>query len=612
MSEIFIPELIEETSVGIFARHPQRFELPVLVAPTTADRPDASNRVRQSLVTVACANLKDFAFAFDSSFLAAASADGFNSLAKLLALYPGFPISLFGHADPVGNEVYNKFLSERRARSVFGLLLRRTDVWEHLFSDQDQARGDVWGVRAIQTMIGTLGFSPGEDGKFDATTQQAFTDALVSLGGAVPGRQAQNTAATRKVLFAAYMDFLMPIDPRDATRKFRLDPADFLDGAKSPLGAPGDLQGCSEFNPQMIFARDERLDFKQRGKAGEQDRNAGNEPNRRVVIYVFDKRTTKPANWPCPAAKAGIKGCKDRFWSDGEKRVSVEFVAHRRRFGREVSESLRTLDPPDAANAARFGRAETTFGCRFYHGFALHSPCERDLKMWVLRVWATGPTSPIGGARYAAFVGNDPSSPVVRGVTTANGTLGLPVFDTTVTMTLKLDVGPAALAPLHPSEELVIDDSTPAPGVDRPDPRGPPLPVVPPTVTPAAGTIDSQAWPGEDHFHIITLDGGTLARVSSVPSPAPDDASLPSPFDVVVTAPVTAAENRQGTAQRLRNLAFGDATLLTDPAAFTQAVRRFQLTFRATNQADGNPDADTMNRLVVRYGEQIKTESPPT
>lgn len=609
MSEIFIPELIEETSVGIFARHPQRFELPVLVAPTTADRPDASNRVRQSLVTVACANLKDFAFAFDSSFLAPTSADGFNSLAKLLTLYPGFPISLFGHADPVGNEVYNKFLSERRARSVFGLLLRRTEVWEHLFSDQDQARGDVWGVRAIQMMVGSLGFPPGEDGKFDATTEQAFRDALLSLGGAVPGRPVQNTAATRKVLFAAYMDFLMPIDPRDATRKFRLDPVDFLDGAKSPLGAPGDLQGCSEFNPQMIFARDERLDFKQRGKAGEQDRNAANEPNRRVVIYVFDKGTTKPANWPCPTAKAGIKGCKDRFWSDGEKRVSVEFVAHRRRFGREVPESLRTLDPPDAAKAARFGRAETTFGCRFYHGFALHSPCERDLKMWVLRVRAGGAAAPIGGARYAAFVGNDPSSPVVRGVTTANGTMGLPVFDTTVIMTLKLDVGPAALPPVLPSEELVIDDPRVA---DPPDPRGPSLPVVPPKVTPAGGTIDSQAFPGEDHFHIITLDAGKLARVSSVPKPASDDAPLTSPFDADVTPPVTAAENRQGTAQRLRNLAFGDATLLTAQAALTEAVRRFQLTFRSKNQADGNPDADTMNRLVAAYGELIKTESPPT
>jgi hypothetical protein len=617
VSDIFIPELIEETSTGIFARHPQRFELPVLVAPTTVDRPAASNRVRQALVTVACANLKDFAFAFDSSFLAPQSADGFTSLSKLLTLYPGCPISLFGHADAEGKPEYNKFLSERRTQSVFGLLLRRTAVWEHLFSNQTGAAGDVWGVRAIQTMLGALGFPPGEEGKFDKVTQDAFTAALVSLGGAVPGRPAQNTPATRKVLFAAYMDFLTPIDPRDATRKWRLEPADFLDGAKAPLGAPGDLQGCSEFNPQLVFARDERRDFERRGKAGEQERNAANEPNRRVVIYVFDKGTTKPETWPCPAAKDGIKGCKARFWSDGEKRVSVEFVKHRRRFGKAVPESFRVLDPRDSAAEARFGRVETTFGCRFYHGFALHSPCERDLKMWVIRLFAGGPTAPIGNARYAAIVGSDPASPIVRGVTTANGTLGLAGFDTTVKMILKVDVGPAAPPRIRATNEVVFDRVTPADPLapfDFPDPNGPPLPDTPDPVVPAGGTVDAQAWPGEERFLVVTLDAGTLARVSSAPAPLPDGPPppAPSPFDAEDIPPVTDAENRLGTAQRLRNLAFGDARMITDQAAFTAGVRRFQLTFRASNAANGQPDADTMTRLVAQYGEQVKTESPPT
>ncbi|MGE5090893.1 MAG: hypothetical protein ACM3OH_01855 [Bacillota bacterium] len=610
MSDIFIPELIEETPVGIFARHPQRFELPVLVAPTTPDRPTASNRVRQGLVTVACANLKDFAFAFDSSFLAPQSADGFTNLSKLLTLYPGCPISIFGHADPVGNPLYNKFLSERRARSVFGLLLRRTEVWEHLFSSQDGAPGDIWGVRAIQTMIGALGFPPGEDGKFDKATHDAFTACLISLGGAVPGQQAQNTPATRKVLFLAYMDFLTPVDPRDPTRKWRLDPADFLDGAKTPLGAPGDLQGCSEFNPQLIFARDERKDFEARGKPGEEDRNAANEPNRRVVIYVFDKGSKKPETWPCPAAKAGIKGCKDRFWSDGEKRVSVEFVAHRRRFGKAVPESFRVLDPRDAGKEARFGRAETTFGCRFYHGFALHSPCERDLKMWVVRLVAGGTDAPLGNVRYAATVGDDPDAPIVRGVTSPNGTIGLPLFDVTVTMTLKLDVGPARPPLVTPPEELVIDNPRVA---DPPDPRGPPLPAPAEPATPATGTVDTQAWPGEERFLTLTLEGGALARVSAAPAPLPDapPPTPPSPFDAEEVTPVTDAENRLGAAQRLRNLAFGDGTMISDQTAFTAGVRRFQLTFRAANAADGQPDPDTMQRLVTLYGEQRKTESPP-
>ncbi len=604
MADIFIPDLVEETAVGVFARHPQRFELPVLVAPTTADRAAASNRVRQGLVTVACANLKDFAFAFDSSVLAPGSAAGFESLAKLLTMYPGCPISLFGHADPVGNPTYNKFLSERRARSVFGLLLRRTAVWEHLYSSQDGAAGDVWGVRAIQTMLGALDFPPGEEGKFDQTTRDAFSACLIKFGGAVPGHAAQNTPATRKVLFAAYMDFLTPVDPRDDSRRWQLAPADFLDGARTPLGAPGDLQGCSEFNPQLIFARDERLDFEGRGKEGEADRNAANEPNRRVVIYVFDKGTSRPATWPCPAASAGVKGCKDRFWSDGERRVSVEFVAHRRRYGKPVPESFRELDPRDPAKEARFGRAETTFGCRFYHGFALHSPCERDLKMWVLRLWAGGPEAPVANARYAATIGNEPNAPVVRGVTTEAGTLGIPLFDENVAITLKVDVGPALFATLQPPAPLIIADPNStrvADAVTEPPPR--------------PATTDPLAWPGEEHFLTIRLDAGSLARVGPPPAPAerPDEPPPPppNPFDAEDDPPITDEERHRGIAQRLRNLAFGDATMLTDQAAFTRGVREFQLSFRAAEEADGRPDVETVEALVRRYGEPRLTESPP-
>ena len=105
----------------------------------------------------------------------------------------------------------------------------------------------------------------------------------------MPGRQAQNTPATRKVLFLAYMEIPHPRRSARSDPQVRLDPADFLDGAKTPLGAPGDLQGCSELRSELIFARDERKDFEERGKPGEEDRNAANEPNRRVVIYVFDK-----------------------------------------------------------------------------------------------------------------------------------------------------------------------------------------------------------------------------------------------------------------------------------------------------------------------------------
>jgi hypothetical protein len=312
-----------------------------------------------------------------------------------------------------------------------------------------------------------------------------------------------------------------------------------------------------------------------------------------------------------------VGGCKARFWSDGADRLKAEFVAHRRRFGKEVPEPFRQMDPRDETKEARFARAETTFGCRFYHGLALHSPCERDLKMWILRLWAGGPAAPLGGVRYAATVGDDADAPVVRGVTGASGTIGLPVFDETVTMTLKLDVAPAPLPPARPLKELVIDPTKPDDPrlpFDPPAPHGPPEPDQPDAESPASGTTDPDAWPGEEHFLTLTIDGGSLARVSAAPAPSPDGPppTPPSPFDADVTTPVTDDENRLGAAQRLRDLAFGDARLVTDEAEFTAAVRRFQLTFRKPDAADGTPDPETMQRLVERYGEQVKTEAPPT
>ena len=120
MADIFVPDFIEETKAGIFARHPSRATLPVLSAPTTPERATATNRVRQHLVTVACSNLKDRAFAFDSSVLHPDMAEGIERLARLVALYPDSPLTLFGHADPEGparNGRHVQQVPERAART---------------------------------------------------------------------------------------------------------------------------------------------------------------------------------------------------------------------------------------------------------------------------------------------------------------------------------------------------------------------------------------------------------------------------------------------------------------------------------------------------------------
>jgi len=298
VADIFLPDLVEETKVGIFARHASRATLPILVAPTTTDRAAATNRVRRHLVTVACASLKDYAFAFDSSFLAPDSAEGIANLAKLLALYPGGPISIFGHADPEGRTLYNKWLSERRARAVFGLLLKRVSVWEHLYSHQDGASGDRWGKASLQVMLGALGHDPGNtEGRWDTASRRALGAFLAGVPGA-DGPPADDSKAARAKLFRAYMDLLTPADPKDPSQRWQLQPPDFLGAAKAEMRPPGDLQGCSEFNPQLVFAKNESDGYRKGGKDGEEARNRANEPNRRVVIYVFEPGTALPTALP--------------------------------------------------------------------------------------------------------------------------------------------------------------------------------------------------------------------------------------------------------------------------------------------------------------------------
>ncbi len=619
MSDIFVPDLIEETATGIFARHAGRFTLPVLVAPTTSDRDDAHNRLRRQMVTVACANLKDFAFAFDSSFLAPTSADGFDRLMKLIKLYPGCPLSVFGHADPDGKPTYNKWLSERRAQSVMGLLLRRTAVWEHLFSQQDGAPGDLWGKASLQVMLDTLKFPPGNlTGAFDAESKKALRGFLDSIGSqALP---AQDTAPVRAKLFQAYMDALTPVDPEDPAKgKWKLKGDDFLAGATATMGNPGDVQGCSLFNPQMVLAKREAEGYEKGGKPGEKRRHRANEPNRRVVIYLFEKGTKKPSTWPCPPASKGISQCEERFWVDGEERKNTRFTEHRRRFGKETPLGKAVLEPPDLKRSLKLAREETTFACRFYHGMALHSPCERDLKMWVLRLWAGGPDAPLAGARYAATIGTDAGAPIIRGVTTASGILGLPLFDDQVTITLRVDVGPAVIKGF-PAQFTGI--------VVKPQ-RGPQFRAITETtttttagdtdgaVTAPAPTSDSQAFPGEELFFKLVLNGGALARIKGPPPPKPPGTPDPDPdpgadFDAVDQVPLAEAERQRGVAQRLRNLNFGDAKLEVDVVLLRSAIREFQLGFRTPDNSSGNLDDATVDQLQLRYGEQIDVERPPT
>ncbi len=251
------------------------------------------------------------------------------------------PLSIFGHADPVGTDDFNKVLSGRRATAFYAMLVRDTGLWETLFSSPVQ--DDKWGTRSIQTMLSTVQDPISIDGIAGDETEGAVREfqsanGLKSDGIAGP--------VTRKALFQAYMDALCGPD-------LKLDKtSDFLARNQDGGQGKGDYQGCSRFNPLRVFSTSEAANFE--GAADKSERNQENAPNRRVVTLLFPPgRKVNPSFWPCPRATEGVADCRKRFFPDADVRRNPQ-GAHR-----------------------EFEDTGDTFGCRFYQIISDDSPCER-------------------------------------------------------------------------------------------------------------------------------------------------------------------------------------------------------------------------------------------
>lgn len=297
--------------------------------------------VRERLVPVGAMQVDDAHFDFDSSFVRPEAQGDFVVIDIVRAANPGAPLSLFGHADPVGDDEYNKILSGRRALAIFAVLVRRTDLWERLHA-RPHGRDD-WGAPVFATMRAALGITDGSTG--------------------VPA-----SAAARASLFLAYMDFLC----RDLLgRPYTLQPArDFLARGADKDGK-GDVQGCGEFNPDVILPSN----FPGRDQRGPHAaRDAANAPNRRVVALFFAAGSSAaPADWPCPRALDGTAACRKRLWSDAARRRA-----------------------PGAA--LREHRADgQTYACRFYDRIALEDPRSSLFGSLGLGSFAAVPVDPVPG-----------------------------------------------------------------------------------------------------------------------------------------------------------------------------------------------------------------------
>jgi outer membrane protein OmpA-like peptidoglycan-associated protein len=304
----------------------------------------------------ACVRLDYSRFAFDSSFPHPSLSTELGAIFTLRApgVTDGEKLAVFGHADPIGEESYNKTLAGRRAKAIYALLTRQPSLWDELH--QGAFHGDKWGVESLQTCLTQLGYDVGAiDGK-PGPLFRAGIHGFKRDNGLTDDETVDK--ATRLALFGAYMDALTA-DEGGTARAY--DPADFVGGGKE-ADSRGAFQGCGERNLAVVLSQDETNELAPDSKREERIR--AERPNRRVLIFLFRPNDVKKMSlWPCPAATSGPDGCASVAWSNKDDRLAP-------------SEKRREI--------RRGGR---TFGCKFYDWVARLSPCEAvrgRVKIWLL------------------------------------------------------------------------------------------------------------------------------------------------------------------------------------------------------------------------------------
>ena len=474
---------------GIAATHPITVDFPRRVA-TNQPGDGRRNTIKDLLIVVGCCTVPDGHFDFDSSFVRPDARAAMIKLADLrdaltepapAGTPPGPdgqpstdppPLSIFGHADPVGNDVYNSNLSRRRASAIYGMLIRDAAIWERLINTG--TGGDVWGKSQFQTM----------------------QDFVLERTGEPIGRDGVAVGPNRRRLILAYMDAVCVRRNKDGSEApFSLQrDADFL-ARGTGFAGKGDVQGCSRFNPTLLLSDKTVADLEKKNDK-HASRNAANEINRRVIAFLFKPGSqVDPNKWPCPHVRddGAVGKCTERFWSDAPAR--------------------RKADP---VNDRLFRKDRRTFACRWYHGIAQSSPCEGVHKQWVIRILTETPRfdkntifqlKPLARRRWAVTAGDAPNAPVIRGKTDDDGIFRLPVFDEKTTMTLKLETA-AFLAP-----EGVITN----------DPRAGTGGKITGANEGAAAPLDREKEEkDEENFAVFTLDAGALLPLDTAALDQPD------------------------------------------------------------------------------------------
>ncbi len=226
--------------------------------------------------------LPDLTFAFDKSFLHPKHAAALKSMCATIKTWreknPDGKLAVFGHADAVGKEEYNKALSERRAKSVFGFLMKDTGAWSELDKEEK------WDLVCIQDLLRHLGHDPGaSDGQDGPKTQGAVKEFQKKQGLFEDGKAGSDT---RKAIYQSFMD---------DCNSLSLKAKNFDDINGSPIA------GCSEFN--LV-----------------EETKGACEANRRVAVLLLKSNKNFPIHYPC--AKGDVNACKSQVGREGKRRTA--------------------------------------------------------------------------------------------------------------------------------------------------------------------------------------------------------------------------------------------------------------------------------------------------
>jgi hypothetical protein len=213
-----------------------------------------------------CCELSGPHFDFDRTFVRPEGMDALGEIAETMRGKSGKKGAIFGHTDTVGDETYNKKLSEQRARVVFAVLTHDPAPWEERY------QAEHWGTRSVQVMLNAV--QPKEDknprlaedgvpGPLTRAAIQRFQERaeVDPDGDAGP--------ATRKELFLAYMKGSIE-EPVDTGQLLDLGGAKYM--------------GCGEYNPFTEGVADDA--------------------SRRVVVILFSPSVV-PSGLPCALGDTG-------------------------------------------------------------------------------------------------------------------------------------------------------------------------------------------------------------------------------------------------------------------------------------------------------------------